>query len=137
MEKLGKKVHPAPYLGNRLASNRSSRGEINSLAKKDNTNLRGGVNILGIKISSLKKSEVLEKLIFFLSGERQCQIVTPNPEIILTALKDEELFYILNQADLAIPDGIGLKFAAWLTGKNIERITGADLVKDILKIAQK
>ncbi len=95
------------------------------------------VNILGINISSLKKSEVLEKIKFFLSGEGQYQIVTPNPEIILTALKDEELFYILNNADLAIPDGIGLKFAAWLTGKNIERITGADLVKDILKIAQR
>jgi N-acetylglucosaminyldiphosphoundecaprenol N-acetyl-beta-D-mannosaminyltransferase len=95
------------------------------------------VNILGINISSLKKSEVLEKIRFFLSGEGQYQIVTPNPEIILTALKDEELFYILNNADLVIPDGIGLKFAAWLTGKNIERIAGADLVKDILKIAQR
>ncbi|MCK5320539.1 WecB/TagA/CpsF family glycosyltransferase, partial [Candidatus Parcubacteria bacterium] len=64
-------------------------------------------------------------------------LTTPNPEIILRALKDEEYFYILNKADYSIPDGIGLKFAGIALGKNIKRITGAGLVHNILKIAQK
>ena len=95
------------------------------------------LNILGINISTINKKNVLNKIQTFLKDGKSHYIVTPNPEIILQAGHDEELFYILNQADLAIPDGIGLKFASWLMGKNIQRITGADLVCDILEIANK
>ncbi|MBU4375708.1 WecB/TagA/CpsF family glycosyltransferase [Patescibacteria group bacterium] len=96
------------------------------------------INILGVNISTLNKKEAIKKIEQFLfSGkDGQYQIVTPNPEFLLQAQKDEEFFHILNTADLAAPDGIGLKFAGWLMGKNITRIAGADLVKDILNIAQ-
>ncbi len=94
--------------------------------------------ILGVKISKLSKPEVLDKLKQFLSGHEQHYLVTPNAEIILLATgHDEELFYILNQADLAIADGIALKFAAWVMGKNLKRYPGADLVRDTLAQAEK
>lgn len=93
------------------------------------------INILGINISTLNKDEVLERIGSFLSDGRQHQIVTPNPEFILEARNDEEFFYILNRADLAIPDGVGLKFAGWLLGKDLSRITGADLTDDLLRMA--
>jgi N-acetylglucosaminyldiphosphoundecaprenol N-acetyl-beta-D-mannosaminyltransferase len=63
--------------------------------------------------------------------------VTPNPEIILDAQKDEELFYIINSADLALPDGFGLKLASWLEGKNLQRVTGADLSFELLSWCEK
>jgi N-acetylglucosaminyldiphosphoundecaprenol N-acetyl-beta-D-mannosaminyltransferase len=88
------------------------------------------INILGINISKLKKKEVLDKIKLFLTDGKQHYIATPNPEIILEAQKDEELFYILNQADLSIPDGVGLKFAAWAMRENLRRTTGADLISD-------
>ena len=94
------------------------------------------INILGINISTLNKKNVLEKIEQFLNDGKQHQIVTPNPEFILNARKDEEFFYILNNADLSIPDGIGLKFASWAMGKNLHKFTGADLIKDILRIAE-
>jgi len=80
------------------------------------------LNILGVNVSTLKKKEILDKIKLFLADGKQHHITTPNPEIILEAQKDEELFYILNQADLSIPDGIGLKFAAWAMGGDLERI---------------
>ncbi|MFA4941931.1 MAG: WecB/TagA/CpsF family glycosyltransferase [Patescibacteria group bacterium] len=86
------------------------------------------LNILGVNVSTLKKKEILEKIKMFLTDGKQHYIVTPNPEIVLEAQKDEELFYILNQADLSIPDGIGLKFAAWAMGKDLKRTTGVDLI---------
>jgi len=92
------------------------------------------INILGINISTLKKAKVLKKIEQFLNNKKQYYIVTPNPEIVLEANKNEELFFILNKANLAIPDGIGLKFAALVMGKNIYRLTGADLVKSILQL---
>jgi len=94
--------------------------------------------ILGITISKLTKKQVLDKINQFLSGHEQHYLVTPNAEIILRAIGyDEELFYILNQADIAIADGIALKFAAWVLGKNLKRYTGADLVKDTLAQVEK
>jgi N-acetylglucosaminyldiphosphoundecaprenol N-acetyl-beta-D-mannosaminyltransferase len=94
------------------------------------------INILGININTFVNSRVLVKIKEFLNDNRQHYIVTPNPEIILTAKHDEEFFYILNQAGLAIPDGVALKFCSWLMGVYLKRITGADLVKDILVLAQ-
>ena len=91
------------------------------------------INILGINISNFNKKQILKKIEYFLADNDQHQIVTPNPEFLLQAGKDEEFFYILNKADLAVPDGIGLKFAAWAMNKNIYRYTGVDLVKDILR----
>jgi N-acetylglucosaminyldiphosphoundecaprenol N-acetyl-beta-D-mannosaminyltransferase len=39
-------------------------------------------------------------------------IVTPNPEFVVRAQEDEEFRRILNRADLAVPDGVGLRMAA-------------------------
>ncbi|MFH1427335.1 MAG: WecB/TagA/CpsF family glycosyltransferase [Patescibacteria group bacterium] len=91
------------------------------------------INILGIKIDKIKKAEVLKKIEQFLASKKAHYIVTPNPEIILQSMKDEELFYVLNNADLSIPDGFGLKIAALAMGKKIYRFTGADLVKELIE----
>lgn len=95
------------------------------------------VEILGVKLNKISKKDILKFIHQKLGGEEQIYITTPNPEFILQAHKDEEFFYILNNSSLSIPDGIGLKFAAWLIGINLIRTTGADLTKDILKIADK
>ncbi|OGF27958.1 hypothetical protein A2303_06275 [Candidatus Falkowbacteria bacterium RIFOXYB2_FULL_47_14] len=94
------------------------------------------INILGIGISSIDKISLWKKIGGFLSDGRQHYIVTPNPEIILESLRDEEFWHILNHADLALPDGVGLKFAAWTMGFNLKRVTGADLTVEILKMAE-
>lgn len=93
-------------------------------------------NILGINISPLSRTETLSQLERWLEQDRPRLLVTPNPEIILAAHHDEELFFILNKADLAPADGFGLKLAGWLYGENIPRLTGADLVGEMLKMAQ-
>jgi N-acetylglucosaminyldiphosphoundecaprenol N-acetyl-beta-D-mannosaminyltransferase len=94
------------------------------------------VKILGINIAKTNSQEVISKIKTYLIDGKQHYIVTPNPEIVLAAGRDEEYFYVINNADLAIPDGAGLKIAAWLVGKNISRVIGADLLLDILALAQ-
>jgi len=93
--------------------------------------------ILGVKITNLSKKQVIEKIDGFLAGQKQHYAVTPNPEIILSTRRDEELFFILNNADLVLADGIGLKYVSWLMGKNLKRITGTDTVYDIADLAAK
>ncbi len=95
------------------------------------------INILGVDIDNqLTKEEIFLKINKFLDSDQAHYIVTPNPEIILKAQKDEELFHILNQADLSLADGFGLKLAALMSGKSLNRFTGADFVLDLLRIAQ-
>ena len=89
-------------------------------------------NVLGIKLSDLSEAELLTRLDSFLDGTTGHLLVTPNPEIILRAQKDEEYFYILNQADIAIADGFGLVLAGLIERQKIPRITGSDLTPKLL-----
>jgi N-acetylglucosaminyldiphosphoundecaprenol N-acetyl-beta-D-mannosaminyltransferase len=97
------------------------------------------MKILGVQIDNLTMAEALQRVEGFLADGQQHYIVTPNPEFLIKAQQDEEFRKILNQADLAIPDGIGLIFASWFLGQPLkERITGVDLMERICqKAAQK
>lgn len=94
------------------------------------------VNVLGINLSELKNAEVVQEIKKIINGHESKYITTPNPEIILNAHRDEELFYILNKAALSLVDGFGLQLAARLMGEKIPRLTGADLTKILLKDAE-
>lgn len=95
------------------------------------------INVLGVDIeNNLTKNDVLDKFLSFLESDKQHYVVTPNPEIVLQAQIDEELFYILNKADLALADGFGLKIAAFLNGKKLIRTSGSDILPDLLRLAE-
>ncbi len=91
--------------------------------------------ILGVNLSEYQPEEVRRLLTTSLNQAVKKIIVTPNPEIILKTRHDEELFFILNQADLSLADGFGLQLAGYLSGQKIPRITGADLSLDILNLS--
>jgi N-acetylglucosaminyldiphosphoundecaprenol N-acetyl-beta-D-mannosaminyltransferase len=56
-------------------------------------------------------------------------VVTPNPEIVMLARRDASFAQMLNEADLAVPDGVGLMWAARLLGTPLrERVPGSALV---------
>lgn len=92
--------------------------------------------ILGVKIDNVDFKEALAKIQAFLMVDELHMVATVNPEFILTAHRDEPFKQILNNSDLNVPDGVGIKFAAWFLGQKIdERITGVDLTWEICKIA--
>jgi len=93
------------------------------------------VNILGINLSALNRAATLLRIKEFLNDDSQRYLVTPNPEMILASHRDEEFFYILNHAALSLADGFGIKLAGLLAGEVIPRVTGADLVLDLLALA--
>ena len=92
--------------------------------------------ILDIKIDNLYLAEVIENIELYLNSGKQHYIVTTNPEFIMDAQKDEEFKNILNDADMSLTDGIGIKFAAPRFGWKLkQRITGVDLLLEIAKVA--
>lgn len=99
--------------------------------------MRETIRILGVKIDKLTQVEVVEKIKTFLQGNETKTIYTPNTEIVMEAKKDEKLKNILNHADIVIPDGIGLIYAAKIKKKNLpERVTGCDVSFEMLELAQ-
>jgi N-acetylglucosaminyldiphosphoundecaprenol N-acetyl-beta-D-mannosaminyltransferase len=94
------------------------------------------IKILGVKIDNLSKEEILKKVEFFLSDSQFHQIATVNPEFIIRAGEDPEFKNILNNCDLNIADGSGIKLAFWRYGKKLKcRMAGIDLMLEILKLA--
>lgn len=66
------------------------------------------------------------------SGERCHHVCTTNPEFIMIAQRDPHFRYILQRADLCIPDGVGLLWAARRMGHPLpQRVTGSDGVPKI------
>jgi N-acetylglucosaminyldiphosphoundecaprenol N-acetyl-beta-D-mannosaminyltransferase len=57
------------------------------------------------------------------------QICTANPEFVMTAQRDPEFRAVLRAADLVLPDGVGLLWAARRQGQPLpERVAGSDLI---------
>jgi N-acetylglucosaminyldiphosphoundecaprenol N-acetyl-beta-D-mannosaminyltransferase len=88
--------------------------------------------IFNTEISTLTKKQTLEKIQEFLTDGKQRYIVTPNPEFLLEAERDQEFASILNHADLAVPDGFGLVCAGLAMGKIIHKFPGVELVELML-----
>lgn len=93
------------------------------------------INLLNVGISVATKTQVLEYIVTGLEkNSEKYYIVTPNPELLVIANNNEDYKNVLNSAKIALPDGIGVMWGAWLEGKELgQRITGVDLVKSLCK----
>lgn len=96
------------------------------------------INILGTRIDYLGLDESLKKISEALLTGKEQRIVTANPELIYKADKDNKLQGMINSADLVLPDGIGVVWAARQFGYRLpERVTGIDLTLKLLEEGNK
>lgn len=93
------------------------------------------MNIFGIPIDDFSREEIINRAQDFLDEPKFHRITTINPEFLLLAEKDERFRKVLLDTDMRVVDGFGIVLAGWLQGKHITRFTGADLMEEILHIA--
>jgi N-acetylglucosaminyldiphosphoundecaprenol N-acetyl-beta-D-mannosaminyltransferase len=63
------------------------------------------------------------------------QVVTVNPEFVMRAQRDGQFARVLQSADLSLPDGQGVVWAARRLGCDIrEAVTGVDLVQPLAEM---
>ncbi len=81
--------------------------------------MRKTINILGVNFDIITSIEAVSRVDNWLSTysgffnfRKQYLIVTPNPEIVLEANKNSEYMEVLNNADMSIPDGMGILWAS-------------------------
>ncbi|KRL66154.1 WecB/TagA/CpsF family glycosyltransferase [Companilactobacillus versmoldensis] len=94
------------------------------------------INILGTEFDNFTEEEFHQLLKTDLSQHANKFIVTPNPEIVLSARENTRFSNIVNNADYVIPDGIGIiKGANMLDTPMHERLTGFDTLMFLIKQA--
>lgn len=111
--------------------------------QKNTSNLgRKYALILKIRVDSTSTSSVLRFVKEKIEQKGKFFIVTPNPEIVILAQSDTVLASILNSADLALPDGVGLVWASKIIGSRHpqyfslkERVSGVDVLEELVKLA--
>ena len=97
--------------------------------------MREREGILNVEFDIVDEEGAMARLIEFLDGDFSVkEVYTPNPEIVMLAQKDEELFKILNDADLILADGVGLIIASKIKGLRLKhRVTGIDTMDRLLQ----
>lgn len=89
------------------------------------------VNLLGVRIDNVDATQTRALFAAWLgasNGQRTKTVCTPNPEFLLAAQQDAQFRKMLNDFDLNLPDGVGLRFAsAALTEQSIRnRVPGVE-----------
>ncbi len=90
--------------------------------------------ILGFNVDLFSFAEALEYIKKQMNSSKGSHIITINPEMIEMAEKNMEFQPILKNADLIIPDGIGIKIALKINGITQEQIPGIEFSKDLISI---
>lgn len=85
------------------------------------------IAILGVPVHPLTYEVWLDLMAAFIAEGRPRQVCTANPEFVMTACRQPEFMAVLQSADLVLPDGVGLLWAAKRQGRLLpERVTGSD-----------
>ncbi|MCC6168709.1 MAG: WecB/TagA/CpsF family glycosyltransferase, partial [Caldilineaceae bacterium] len=100
------------------------------------------VDILGVGVHRIDVTGMLAQIETWLATARRgeaagcCQICTVNPEFIMDAQADPVFAAALRRADLRVPDGVGVLWAARRRGVRLaERVTGSDGIYQISQAA--
>ena len=102
--------------------------------------MRNKIKILGINIDNITLDEAgnITKELIENSNKTCKMVVAPNTEFIMMAQKDEEFFKVLNKADLATPDSVGVMIGGKLQKKPFkERIPGQSYFRKVLEVGEK
>ena len=101
--------------------------------------MKNKIFLLGVGINNINIQDTLEFIIKGLGkNEKKYYVVTPNPEILVIANANHNYKKVLNNAKLALPDGVGVMLASKFLSKPLgQRVTGVDLVENLCREVSK
>ncbi|AHV99369.1 N-acetylmannosaminyltransferase [Paenibacillus sabinae T27] len=92
------------------------------------------VTIFGIPVSKMDMKETLSYLIEAIQSRAPHQVITANPIMVMAALDNPAYKEIMVSAELVVPDGTGVVWAAERGGNPVkERVPGYDLLHELMK----
>jgi N-acetylglucosaminyldiphosphoundecaprenol N-acetyl-beta-D-mannosaminyltransferase len=114
-------------------------------ANMPQSTLPASVYVLGVRVDRLSQQQALIFIDQLITLHRQnssptCQqVVTVNPEFVMTAQHNATFRQYINQAAIVVPDGAGVVWATrYLRLPAPERVTGTDMLPELARLcAQK
>lgn len=92
------------------------------------------IDILGVPFDNMIMDEAVDYAMNCCAGQSAAYVVTPNPEIVMSALENRELMEAIRGADFVLPDGIGVIYGARILGSPLqERIPGIDFAVRLME----
>jgi len=96
------------------------------------------VRIYGVPISKLDMKQTVAYLSDVIERRQPHQIITANPIMVMAALEDPVYMRIMQSAELVVPDGTGVVWAANYVGDPVaERVPGYDLLQELMKAGER
>lgn len=93
------------------------------------------IEILDVPVDIVSIQEAQDTCRHFLRDGNQHFIITPNPEFVVAAQRDARYKKILQHADLALADGVGMTWAARRQKHRLWRIPGVDFIPYLCTVA--
>lgn len=96
------------------------------------------IDIASVSIDNISFSKAIESIELIIGLKKNAFVLTPNVDHIVKLQHDKDFRKIYKHADLVLPDGMPLLWAAkFLNTPLIERITGADLFPELCRVSAK
>lgn len=92
------------------------------------------VPIFGIRVSKVDMPATVAYLTEVVSSRIPHQVITANPIMVMAALEDPAYMNIMKSAELVVPDGTGVVWAANYCNEPVaERVAGYDLLHELMR----
>ena len=91
------------------------------------------INVMGVGFDNLTLDEAVSEALRLIRERRSAYVVTPNPEIVMICRENPEAMEAVQQADLVLPDGIGVVYGAKILGTPLKgKLPGIDFVTALM-----
>ncbi|WNS42645.1 WecB/TagA/CpsF family glycosyltransferase [Paenibacillus sp. MMS20-IR301] len=95
------------------------------------------VPIFGIRVSKVDMAATVSYLTDAIRDRAAHQVITANPIMVMAALENPAYMEIMKSAELVVPDGTGVVWAAEYCKQPVaERVAGFDLLHELLRTGE-
>jgi polysaccharide pyruvyl transferase CsaB len=93
------------------------------------------IDLYGVQVSRRAMGETVAYLADRIAARQVTQVVTVNPIMMMEGLANEAFMQVLVDAELVVPDGTGVVWAAKHQGTPVkERVAGYDLLHELMQV---
>jgi N-acetylglucosaminyldiphosphoundecaprenol N-acetyl-beta-D-mannosaminyltransferase len=95
------------------------------------------VSIYGLPFSKMGMEETIARLTAAIDHREVTHVITANPIMVMSALDDPAYHSMMRTAELIVPDGTGVVWAAGYVGEPVaERVPGFDLLHRLMALGE-
>ncbi|GMK38242.1 acetylglucosaminyldiphosphoundecaprenol acetyl-beta-D-mannosaminyltransferase [Paenibacillus sp. CCS19] len=95
------------------------------------------VSIYGLPFSKMSMDETIAKLTEAIANRETMHVITANPIMVMSAIEDQAYYNMMRTAELIVPDGTGVVWAANYVGEPVaERVPGFDILHRLMALGE-